>query len=448
MSEYSPVLERDLALAQQRSVGSASALDGVDTALAAACALVAMLISAWGFATLGPALDTEHSFNIWFQADTPRVVLNLTDLASNHYRTAVHPISSLLTTPLVLALAKAGVPPLLACKALIALAGGACAALLFITGRLLRLGRLDAALVVALFLTSAAYLHWYGQIELSAFSGVTIVLSLLLLVRESLAAPVWWVLMSAATLSITVTNWVAGLAATFARWPLRGFAAISAGAFVLVCLLAIAQQHAMTNAQLFFKYSSARNETQWTQMAMERHGRGTWSPARSLYSLFVTTAVAPMPQRESKQGVTVVTNQRPTLADMTWLSLTAIAAWIGLLACGAYAGWHVRHLRRVGIGIGLMLLAQALLHSIYGDVTFLYAAHVIPMLVGLAALAFASPARHFARVAALVVVVAGGLNNVGQFRAAAAFANDILRSGGNAVDPVFNGGVLRSGLSG
>jgi hypothetical protein len=36
------------------------------------------------------------------------------------------------------------------------------------------------------------------------------------------------------------------------------------------------------------------------------------------------------------------------------------------------------------IGLGLMLLANGLLHSAYGGVTFLYAMHVIPMLTLLA----------------------------------------------------------------
>jgi hypothetical protein len=62
---------------------------------------IAMGISVWGFRTLGPALDSAASFNIWVQADAPRVISNLTDVASNHYRTSIHPASSIILTPIV-----------------------------------------------------------------------------------------------------------------------------------------------------------------------------------------------------------------------------------------------------------------------------------------------------------------------------------------------------------
>jgi hypothetical protein len=91
-----------------------------------------MGISVWGFRTLGPALDSAASFNIWFQADTPRVISNLTDVASNHYRTSVHPASSFILTPIVLGIDKLGFTSLVAARFLIALAAALSGGLFFL----------------------------------------------------------------------------------------------------------------------------------------------------------------------------------------------------------------------------------------------------------------------------------------------------------------------------
>lgn len=66
-------------------------------------------------------------------------------------------------------------------------------------------------------------------------------------------------------------------------------------------------------------------------------------------------------------------------------------AWLGLLALGIWGAIQNRQAHTFSIGLGLMLLANGLLHSVYGEVTFLYAMHVIPMLTVLAAMSWFSP---------------------------------------------------------
>lgn len=400
-------------------------------------AMLAAAIAVWGFGILGPTLYNASSFNIWFQADTPRVIANLTDAASDHYRTSVHPASSILLTPIVLGLSRLGIAPLLAAKLVIISAAALSGGLFFAVLRLLGLPRFAAALFTLLYLSSATFLHWYSEIELNTIAGVTIVLALLTLAYGRTGSSVWLVLVSAATLSITVTNWSAGLIATLVRRSLTRFIVISGAALILVMLLSVAQYFLFRNASLFFRPSSVRMETQWTQPVQETRGAGTWRPVESLQSLLVTTVVAPYPEIEIQGGYKVVTNQSVSIIRNTLGGIGATIAWVALLGCGLLGAVRSLRLRPVALGLGLMLFSQMLLHSVYGNVTFLYAPHFLPMLVALASLSWFTPARRIALGLAVVVSVAGGISNVHQFQKAAQLAKQILDEGGNAISSTF-----------
>ena len=84
-----------------------------------------------------------------------------------------------------------------------------------------------------------------------------------------------------------------------------------------------------------------------------------------------------------------------------------------------------------------MLLGQMVLHSVYGNPTFLYAPHFLPLLVALAALSWFTPVRWPALALAAVVCVAGGVSNVQTFQSAAALANQVIARGGNAIQSAF-----------
>jgi hypothetical protein len=400
-------------------------------------AAIAIGISAWGFATLGPALTSAASFNIWFQADAPRVISNLTDVASDHYRTSIHPASSIVLTPIVLAIGKLGLAPLAAAKLLIIAAAALSGGLFFIVLRSFGLPRIPAVIFAAMYLSSAAFIDWYAAVELNSVAGVTIVLALLALACGRSISPLWWVLASAGTLSITVTNWSVGLAAALVRWPLKRFVEISAAALALIVLLSIAQSHLFSNASFFFLPRSVMGETQWTQIAQERNGDGAWRPIESLRSLLITTVVAPTPLIEVQSGEKVVTNQNTSWSDNSWGGIAASLAWIALLCCGVWGGLTAPGLRPVSLGLGMMLLFQMVLHSVYGTVTYLYAPHFLPILVAISSLSWFSPARRAALALAVFVFAAGGVNNVVQFRHGAHLANQILEGGGNKIDPSF-----------
>lgn len=408
------------------AASKAALLDPADRLLLLLWGGAGAAMSALGFLILGSVADRDAFMDVWFQADVPRVIANLTDLGSSHYRTAVHPLSALLFTPLVHLLIWIGLPPMLATKLLISLAGAVCAALIFATLRIIGLPRLAASSFVALYLTSATYLHWYACVELAPLAGMTIAAALLALALGRRLGRVGWVLMSAATLSVTVTNWSAGLAATLARRPLRQAVILSGLALALVISLSVAQKYAIPSSRFFLNYKIASEEVQWTQINKQRAGEGQWRPDLSLSSLFVTTMVSPEPQIDRSTSTQFITNQYSGIGTLPWNGRLAVVAWITLLCLGIFGAFRARAQRPVVLGLGLMLLAQVVLHSVYGEVTFLYAPHFAPMLIVLSALSWFAGAHRLVVGLALVVALLGGSSNLLQVRTAAALANTLV----------------------
>ena len=97
-----------------------------------------------------------------------------------------------------------------------------------------------------------------------------------------------------------------------------------------------------------------------------------------------------------------------------------------MLSAGVWGGVVYRPGRRVFLALSTFGLGQVALHLAYGDVIFLYALHFFPILLAIAAFGWFSPARLLSFFAALVFLVAGGLSNLQQFRAATEMAQVLI----------------------
>ncbi len=413
-----------------------SDLSLIDFIIAMVMAAAAALMANWAATRLGTSLERMTSQDVWFQADTTRVIANLIDRSSNHYRVSVHPIASILLTPVTLCLRKVGVDLGVAVHALMGLMASLSIGLFFIFFRLLTLPRAAAMVFTAMAISSAAFVHWSPVIELSLASMLTIVLALIALAYGRTRNMAWWILMNCATLGITITNWSFGIIATLVRWPLRRFLIICIAAAMIVSILATAQHVLFKNARPFF-LGGAVDEYQWTQPVLR--GGADWSPANSLRSLFISTIVAPRPYveiredvapRPDAQNVGVVTNQKAGFFDRTTAGIAAAFVWLALFGIGVWGGLRTTYLRPVSAGLILMVLSQAAIHIVYGDPTFLYALHFMPVLIAIASISWFTSLRWIAFAGALVVTILGGVSNVEQFEAAASLAAASISEGG------------------
>jgi hypothetical protein len=407
---------------QRRPLGRSDAL------LAALCGIIATAVAAWAASRIGDVLYTEGSFGIWFQADNPRVVANLLDVTSDQYRANVHPIFPILLTPWVSLLPKLGASPLFWGKLVVFLCGGASAAAMFVALRLLGIARVGALVFAALFIASAAYLHWYSVIESAPFNGLSTTLAVLALAYGATRRKAWWIAMSVLTLGMTITNWTAGLAATIARWRVRDAILISATALALVAGLSVAQRLIWPTAGVFFNPYGLLRESAYAATAQPR-----WSPIENMEALVIYTMAAPPPVLERQEPFVVVTNQARGWTQVSAPRLVAVVGWTLLLALGAFAAVRERPLRPIALGLGLMVAAQCALAVVYGEITFLYATNILPMLIAAAALAWFLPRRNLVVLLAAVVVAASAASNVVQLDRAAIFAERALEAGGNPV---------------
>ncbi|MCR6660110.1 MAG: hypothetical protein NVV72_12500 [Asticcacaulis sp.] len=403
-------------------------MDRIDLLIAACFCLIAICIAVSGFSLTSHEPGLLEYKNIWFQADIARVIDNMTNRGGSHWRTSVHPITSILLYPIGGLLTTLGLSPTTAARMVVLLFCALNGGMIFLVLRRISLPRIPAAVFASLFLGSAAVIFWSAVVELYPIACTSLLMALFLMAPGHKSRRRWWIIVSAFTLSITVTNWAAGLIATFVRWRLKPFLLISACVLGIVLALSITQFFLFKDARIFIDPQGLKwDAVSFSEPVMEKRGQlhTGWNPIGNVAVLYTASVVAPPARAENQGGELVETNQFGRFTGHTPAGLVAMIAWLGLLALGIWGAIQNRQAHTFSIGLGLMLLANGLLHSVYGEVTFLYAMHVIPMLTVLAAMSWFSPARYAGVALALVVIVAGGGNNIVQFQDSARLAGKI-----------------------
>lgn len=386
----------------------------LDIALGLCLSLLAAALAFYGFVVVGASLaDGQRTMDVWFDSDSARVFNNLTDRASDHYRTSVHPLFSLLAgTPVIAAINLFGVQPLLAAAISIALWSGMLCALVFATVRLTTGRVLDAAVYTLLFLSSAGFVFWSGIVETYTLGAVSLVLPLLLVLLVRRRWPVWTLIpASALALSITVTNWMAGIAAMLVATPLSIAIRWTIYAFALVTVLTGLQHVVFPTSGAFLDFY----EEFWYSSLSEPRSlidRAVAGALRFTFDTMVLQGVALAPKPGGGGGSMLASL---TIGQGSVTALLSAVAWFALLAIGivqllkATVSGHA--LQRFCIALALVVLGQGGLHLVYGSETFLYAAHFAPLLVMVASLASLSRWRWPSLALAIGVAIAAATHN-------------------------------------
>lgn len=409
---------------------------GCDWLLTAGFAIAGALLSWWSFRALGNALDTEGSFNIWFQADNPRVIANLLDPASDQWRAPVHPLVAIFFLPWLAPLSKMiGIAPLAGAKCVVLFCAAGSSAALFAALRFLDLPRLAAGLFATLFLASSSFIFWYGEIEIPPLEGLSVCLMLLVFaigpVREAC-----WAAASLMTLAFTITNWSIGLLATLARWSVKRVMRISGVVLVSAVLLAALQHAAYPTATPFYRLGVVAAERHRVELDSTH-----WHPLDNLAVLLASSVVTWPCNVELQDGFQVITNQQWNPAKAGFENLFAIALWLVVFLLGI-VGASSPTARRKALWIGMMVLGQLVLGLLYGNVSFLYVTNIAPLLIVIAAFSWFGPSavkRASLCLTSLLIILAAA-NNLSRFQDAAGTANAIVRSGGNPVTAEYRAG--------
>jgi len=390
--------------------------------------IMALLALAAGGAALAlqqrfnPVIYQETTFDAWFDADIPRIFLNLTDRLSDHSRADVHPLFSLLAYPPARLLALLpGVEQVDAVHLLVSATAALWAGLLYLLMRLITGRPLDGLIFALAGLTSASAIFWLTVPEVYALSSVTIMAALIVaaaLQRGLLRGETGAVVAGVLTLSVLITNWMVGLLLAFLNFPWRRALQISLNALVIVVLLWSVQKLLFPNAEFFL--GSFGGEERF--LLTERSG----GPLAVSRSFFLHTIAMPQPEQITRhQGIppfpTLMTTQPAALGSGGLSGVTALLLWLPLLLFGALGMITLRAYRRLALLLALLLAGQLALHILYGDETFLYSLNFLPVLLSVAAMGALTRWRPLALALAGLLALTAGLNNLPQFRQAAAF---------------------------
>ncbi len=404
-----------------RQIGTA------DFFLAATIGIVGVILAGYCTSQLPRGLFEQRGMDLWYDADVWRVFAAISDSQDPViFRTTVHPIFALLTNPPFRLLAGLGVPSLDAALTLVLLSCFLTTVFISLALRSIGLPRLVTLLFTCVLLASSAFLNWYSVIETFPIGACSVAFAIFVLAAARSSNWVLWTVASGAALAVTMTNWVLAIAAAFFRLPHKRAFMISLIAFCVVAVLSLLQREMYPGAGLFFLPSSTINEAAWAP-----HGRAN-SVASTVRSALITTAVAPLPKTVHENEIWVGNTQRPMLDNQTvWTyDLTgwiAVSLWLVLLIGGIHGGWSNLERRAVFSPVALFVLSEVALHTVYGPITFLYSAHIVPALVFCASFGWFSKFRPIVITAGLAFVVLASMHNLNQFHYAANLAANSLK---------------------
>lgn len=362
---------------------------------------------------------------IWFQADPVRVLGDMTDRFGNHSRTNVHPLFVLLTHPLVMVLRLlTGASASTAARLLIAFFAGIWIVLVFSLLRVLGCRRLDATIFAVLGAVSASALFWSGVIETYLFGSISILVAVLAVSLPLPRKSVWITIASAFTLSVTVTNWMAGLLATAVSFPWKRACQLAANALCIVVILWGVEKYVFPQCEFFL---GSKEEARYMNSPLS--GGPVTSMKAFVFHTMVMPRIRPFEDLKGKWrlcGYITVQLDRPGAGST--LGTVAATLWAFLLVIGVWGLFTLNGRVKLRLVLGGALLGQMALHSIYGEETFLYSLHFAPLLLAVAAMGLHTRLRRVVLVAAACLILTAGPNNLSQLSKAIDLAHRIYDS--------------------
>ena len=374
-----------------------SICDWRDLGLAALLGVLAASVSFLTAQEIDPILFKQSTTNTWFESELPRVYPEMSHSRDRHKRAADHPLFLMVTLPANKTLTKLGLSPIQASSLVNAIAVLIWTSTVFALLRLSGCARPDTILLTLLGLASAASLFWFTVPETYPFGSISLLAPILLVAisHHRKVGDIWYALASAASLSITISNWMAGITAAFVRHPWRRALLLTAAGFFTVTLLWLIQKHFVPNIP-FFIGDDGKDVSSIISPDMKRIGQ-------VFMSFLFHTIVMPeinLAEHINRLDWPKLSVQESPPWSMGYAGSIAIVLWLSLFSLGIWGLISARGNMALRITITLVLIGQLLLHLFYGNETFLYSLHFLPLLLLIAA--FGTKTR--ARVAVLILL--------------------------------------------
>jgi hypothetical protein len=351
--------------------------------IATGLAVLAVGVAALAMAKIPDAMYLGNGFDIWFQADQPRAVMALSDRMSQwHYRNNVHPLFSLIIFPIVQFIGFFGFSTISACKIFMLLVALSSNYFLYLTLRHLGLSRLQGILGCCVFLSSASFIHWFGLVESFAPSSLTVILCVYLFSSRAKSGAPAVIAASVISISMVITNWTLGLALTFVKFPLGKAIRYSLSAILICLMLSVVQKQIFPKSGYFFSPNTLAYEQKY--LSLEDGSKPTVTTVlERVQSFLFSSAVAPKPMvsKDKWSENSIVTNQYFGISNYEFTGIVAVIIWFFAVTIAAISILSKRYVTPIIAGLAIFVSGQAILHSVYGEITFLYIADYFPALL-------------------------------------------------------------------
>lgn len=379
---------------------------------------IGAFVTTWeGFHTVSPAVLDWSAYNYWFDGDPPLVYRNMTNRWMTHTITKHHPLYMLVTMPPVYALrAVFRIGSETAVGLILSTVASLWIAVLFAFLRMLRLRRFDAAVFSLLAAVSAAAVFWFPIPETFSFGALSMLLALTAVAYSDRVGrqSAWgYTLFSAGTLSITTTNWMAGIAMIASRFPRKQALGLISLSFFLVLAASGLQQLLFPSARLFL--SGIDNEFNFVFHPDTGGPRGITS-SFLFHSIVMPEFTETFQESVRHTGYLSVQGTSPGSGSVS--AIAGVVIWTALLFLASWGFLRQRKTSKACCVLVAIIAGQFALHLVFGIETFLYSLHFAPFLVAFAALSALTPFRRLAVTLALVLTVVAGVNNVQKFMSA------------------------------
>lgn len=335
-----------------------------------------------GYFLLSSTLEKTQvfqEFDVLFELDPPRAINDLAVFSGDHHRTTVHPIYVLLTNPggsLLHWIIDSEVKAALIVNAFWGALGVSLAFIFFYCYS----SQILYSLLLALFFGCSMSQVLLSSVPDTASLAICSLLFTYILFLRSLQKKIlwykWWIVAGILTFGVTITNF-AQTAICFAIliyllqenktsiWQLV-LKYLRYGFWVLAFSVVLAgiQKLIYPSAGLFFLPNSLLNEKDFSTFLVFDHPFLVL--IQEIKHFFIINFVAPFPttyEIPDRENLAITFSNSWNYAKVGWI---ALGLWVGLLAIGVLACWQTKKMRPFFLGIGLCLLFNAALHSIYG----------------------------------------------------------------------------------
>ncbi|NJK52355.1 MAG: hypothetical protein HC936_05145 [Leptolyngbyaceae cyanobacterium SU_3_3] len=264
--------------------------------------------------------------------------------------------------------------------------------------------------------TSAAAIFWFTVPETYSFGSLSILLALcfVVLTENHPFSSLWYVAVSALTLSFTITNWMVGILVAAVNHHWKQSLQINVNAFALVTLLWGVQKYMFSSAVFFLG-----DKEEGRRIYIFRSASDYLTIIKSFFSDTIIMPAIQLTENIEQPEWPYISVQASAPGSGSMWGFLAVGLWMSLLGLGVWGCLSSKKYTKFRLVLGLSLLGLLLLHFVYGGpYTFLYSLHFAPLLIILAAFSTLTQARLVGLILAGIIIISAGINNVQLFHKA------------------------------